>query len=54
MSAEEEVVAVEGEEEEQTTSKHDRKALTQLKALIKDAGVSQTTLEEVFIAATSE
>jgi len=40
------------EEDEHTTSINDRKALVNLKKLVKDVGVSQTTLEEVFMAAT--
>jgi ABC-type multidrug transport system ATPase subunit len=42
------------DEEEQTVSIHERKALINLKKLVKDVGVSQTTLEEVFMAATEE
>lgn len=42
------------EEEEHTISIHERKALINLKKLVKDVGVSQTTLEEVFMAATED
>lgn len=42
------------DEEEQTVSIHERKALINLKKLVKDVGVSQTTLEEVFMAATED
>lgn len=41
------------DEEEQTVSVRERKALIYLRKLVKDIGVSQTTLEEVFMAATS-
>lgn len=41
-------------EEEHTISIHERKALICLKKLVKDIGVSQTTLEEVFMAATED
>jgi len=41
------------EEGEQTTSINERKALINLRKLVKDVGVSQTTLEEVFMAATT-
>eukprot|EP00349_Pseudokeronopsis_sp_Brazil_P004303 CAMPEP_0202958426 /NCGR_PEP_ID=MMETSP1396-20130829/2778_1 /ASSEMBLY_ACC=CAM_ASM_000872 /TAXON_ID= /ORGANISM="Pseudokeronopsis sp., Strain Brazil" /LENGTH=217 /DNA_ID=CAMNT_0049676499 /DNA_START=69 /DNA_END=722 /DNA_ORIENTATION=+ len=42
------------DEEEQTTSMNERKALMNLRALVKDIGVSQTTMEEVFMIATSQ
>jgi len=42
------------DEAEQTFSATERKALVNLKKLVKDVGVSQTTLEEVFMAATSQ
>ena len=42
------------DEAEQTVSLNERKALINLRKLIKDVGVSQTTLEEVFMAATAD
>lgn len=42
------------DEAEQTTSLSEREALITLRKLVKDVGVSQTTLEEVFMAATSD
>ncbi len=42
------------DEAEQTFSATERKALVTLRKLVKDVGVSQTTLEEVFMAATSQ
>jgi hypothetical protein len=41
------------EEGEYTTSVSERKAMINLRRLVKDVGVSQTTLEEVFMAATT-
>ena len=41
------------DETEHTTTITERKALSNLKKLVKDVGVSQTTLEEVFMAATA-
>jgi len=40
------------DEEEQTVSIHERQAFINLRKLVKDVGISQTTLEEVFMAAT--
>jgi hypothetical protein len=42
------------DEEEHTISIHERKALINLKKLVKDIGVSQTTLEDVFMSTTVE
>ena len=41
------------DETEHTVSINERKALVNLRKLVKDVGVSQTTLEEVFMAATT-
>ena len=40
------------DEEEQTVGVRERKAMVNLRQLVKDVGVCQTTLEEVFMAAT--